>query len=250
MTEVPITVFTSRRKADHATCRLVVRRVKRLQPLATDGTQQGERFAAHRHHEFITDSTLGTVEADQRHRDHAVVEQVIAELKDGPIAHLPSGSHAANAGWLPHAVIAFSLARTAGVLALQMTRPRLLGHPARPPDQLARPGRHVHTTTHPPPTSRLALRRCLADTGRSSHRTTRHDHHQLTLRPNGHNQGPTWKHRTDRSVSPCPPDDADSETTRNSPRNQHRSPDSPPVDQGPNRGAATGSTCQRDDDGD
>ncbi|MGL5825028.1 MAG: IS1380 family transposase [Nocardioides sp.] len=115
--EVAITVFTSRRKAEHVTCRLVVRRVKRLQHLAGDGTEQGELFAAHRHHGFITNSTLGTVEADQRHRDHAVVEQVIAELKDGPIAHLPSGSYAANAAWLAHAVIAFNLARTAGVLA-------------------------------------------------------------------------------------------------------------------------------------
>jgi hypothetical protein len=115
--ETEITVFTSRRKADHVTCRLVVRRVKRLQPLAGDGTEQGELFAAYRHHGFITNSTLSLIEADQRHRDHAVVEQVIAELKDGPIAHLPSGSYAANAAWLAHAVIAFNLARAAGVLA-------------------------------------------------------------------------------------------------------------------------------------
>jgi len=115
--EVPLVVFTSRRKADHVPCRLVVRRVKRLQPLAGDGTKQGELFGSYRHHGFITNSTLGTVEADARHRDHAIVEQVIAELKDGPLAHLPSGSYAANAAWLAHAVIAFNLARTAGVLA-------------------------------------------------------------------------------------------------------------------------------------
>ena len=120
--EVPITVFTSRRKKDHVTCRLVVRRVKRLNPVApptttNKGSVQEELFAAYRHHGFITDSTLSTAEADQRHRDHAVVEQVIAEFKDGPIAHLPSGSYAANAAWLAHAVIAFNLARTAGVLA-------------------------------------------------------------------------------------------------------------------------------------
>jgi Transposase DDE domain group 1 len=115
--EVAVTVFTSRRKADHVTCRLVVRRVKRLQPLASDGTKQGELFASHRHHAFITNSTLTTVEADARHRDHAIIEQVIAELKQGPIAHLPSGSYAANAAWLAHAVIAFNLARAAGVLA-------------------------------------------------------------------------------------------------------------------------------------
>jgi hypothetical protein len=38
------------------------------------------------------------VEADQRHRDYALIEQVIAERKDGPLAHLPSGTYAANAG--------------------------------------------------------------------------------------------------------------------------------------------------------
>jgi Transposase DDE domain group 1 len=117
VSEVPLVVFTSRRKADHVTCRLVVRRVKRLQPLAGDGTKQGELFAAYRHHAFVTNSTFSTVEADARHRDHAIVEQVIAELKDGPLAHLPSGSYAANAAWLSHAVIAFNLARAAGVLA-------------------------------------------------------------------------------------------------------------------------------------
>ena len=73
-------------------CRLVVRRVKRLQPLASDGTEQGELFATYRHHAFITHSTLGMVEADQRHRDHALVEQVIAELKNGPLAHWPWAS--------------------------------------------------------------------------------------------------------------------------------------------------------------
>lgn len=115
--EVDLTVFTSRRKADHVTCRLVVRRVKRLQPLAGDGTAQGELFASYRHHAFITNSTLSAVEADARHSDHAIVEQVIAELKDGPLAHLPSEFYAANAAWLSHAVIAFNLARAAGVLA-------------------------------------------------------------------------------------------------------------------------------------
>ena len=33
------------------------------------------------------------------------------------MARLPSGSYAANAAWLAHAVIAFNLARAAGVLA-------------------------------------------------------------------------------------------------------------------------------------
>lgn len=115
--EVPFTAFTGRRKVEQVTCRLIVRRVKRLQRLASDGTAQGELFATYRHHAFITNSTLGMVEADQRHRDHAIVEQVIAELKDNALAHLPSGSYAANAAWVSLAVIAFNIARAAAVAA-------------------------------------------------------------------------------------------------------------------------------------
>lgn len=83
----------------------------------TDGDGQRELFAMHRHHAFVTNSTLPLVEADARHRDHAIVEQTIAELEDGPLAHLPSGKYAANAARLAHAVIAFNLARAAGVAA-------------------------------------------------------------------------------------------------------------------------------------
>lgn len=122
--EVPFTAFTSRRKNEQVTCRLVVRRVKRLQPLAGDGTAQSELFASHRHHAFITNSTLSAVEADQRHRDHAIVEQVIAELKANALAHLPSGSYAANAAWVAHAVIAFNLARATGAAAPGHARAR------------------------------------------------------------------------------------------------------------------------------
>jgi len=115
--EIDFVAFSSKKRAQQIPCRLVVRRVRRLQPQASDGTVQGELFTAHRHHAFITNSTLSTVAADERHRDHAIIEQVIAELKDGPLAHLPSGKYAANAAWLAHAVMAFNLARAMGVLA-------------------------------------------------------------------------------------------------------------------------------------
>ena len=113
--ETPVTIFTSRRTRDHVTCRLIVRRVKRLNPASADG--QDELFTTYRHHGFITNSTLPMIDADAHHRDHAIVEQVIAELKNGPLAHLPSGKYAANAAWLAHAVIAFNLARAAGAAA-------------------------------------------------------------------------------------------------------------------------------------
>lgn len=112
--ETDYVAFTGRRTAEHVACRLIVRRVKRIQQRIQ---QQAELFSVYRHHAFVTNSTLSVVEADERHRDHAVVEQVIAELKDGPLAHLPSGKYAANAAWLALAVIAFNLARAAATAA-------------------------------------------------------------------------------------------------------------------------------------
>ena len=134
--EVPFVAFTRRRKAEQVTCRLIVRRVRRLQPLAGDGSEQGELFATYRHHAFITNSDLDTIEADQRHRGHAIVEQVIAELKDGPLAHLPSGKYAANAAWVAMATIAFNIARAAAVAANMATARwatlrRIINVPAR-----------------------------------------------------------------------------------------------------------------------
>jgi hypothetical protein len=84
---------------------------------SSNGSSNAELFSVYRHHAFVTNSTLSVVEADERHRDHAVVEQVIAELKDGPLAHLPSGKYAANAAWLALAVIAFNLALAAATAA-------------------------------------------------------------------------------------------------------------------------------------
>ena len=56
-------------------------------------------------------------QAEGQHRDHAIVEQVFADLTCGPLAHLPSGSFPANAAWLTCAAIAHNLMRAAGALA-------------------------------------------------------------------------------------------------------------------------------------
>src|SRR5699024_10813100 len=72
---------------------------------------------AYRHHAVFTDSPLSMLAAEASHRDHAIVEQVIADLKNGPLAHCPSGVFTANSAWTVLAAIAFNLARAAGVLA-------------------------------------------------------------------------------------------------------------------------------------
>ncbi len=117
--EIGFTAFTSRRKAEHVTARLIVRRVRRLNPATAPAGQgrQQELFAAYRYHAVFTDSSQAMLGAEATHRDHAIVEQVIAELKNGPLAHLPSGVFTANAAWLSCAAIAHNLTRAAGVLA-------------------------------------------------------------------------------------------------------------------------------------
>jgi Transposase DDE domain group 1 len=109
--EVPYTAFAGK-KAHTVTARLIVRRVRRLAP-----PQQGELLPAWRHHAVFTDSPLAMLAAETDHRDHALIEALIADLIDGPLAHLPSGHFAANAAWLTCAGISHNLLRAAATLA-------------------------------------------------------------------------------------------------------------------------------------
>jgi hypothetical protein len=59
----------------------------------------------------FTGSPLTLVQAEADHRRHAIIEQVIADLKNGPLAHLPSRRFNANGAWLVLASMAFNLTR-------------------------------------------------------------------------------------------------------------------------------------------
>ncbi len=145
--EIGYTAFTSRAKAKQVTARLIVRRVKDLNP-----ANQSELFTAYRYHAVFTDSPLPMLVAESAHRAHAIVEQVIADLKNGPLAHLPSGRFWANSAWLVCAAMAFNLTRAAGTLASTFhakattgtIRAQLINIPAR----LARTARRL--TLHLP----------------------------------------------------------------------------------------------------
>ena len=117
--EVPFTAFTSRTKAEHVDGRLIVRRVKRLNRASVPSNQgeQGELFATYRHHAIFTDTALEMLPAETTHRGHAIIEQVHADLRAGPLAHLPSSSFSANGAWLVLAAIAFNLTGAAGAIA-------------------------------------------------------------------------------------------------------------------------------------
>ena len=112
--------------------RLIVRRVRTL------GVQE-ELFPVWQHFPFATnrDEEIALVEAE--HRQHAVVELVIRDLKDQALEHFPSGQFNANAAWTVIACLAHNLLRWTGVLGLpnstvraaRTLRRRLLALPGR-----------------------------------------------------------------------------------------------------------------------
>ena len=153
--EVPFTAFTSRRQSEHISARLIVRRVRRLNPKTVAGGQ-GELFPGYRHHGVFTDSPLTMLDAEKSHRAHAIVEQVIADLKASALAQLPSGSFSANGAWLVLAAIAFNLTRAAGALAsvfhAKATTATIRQELIVVPGRLARSARRlvIHLPTHWP----------------------------------------------------------------------------------------------------
>jgi hypothetical protein len=100
---------------DAVTARLIARRIPDLNKTRAD--DQGELFTVWRYHAAFTDSPFVLVQAEDQHRGHAVIEQVFAELIDGPLAHLPSGRFDANNAWLTCIAIAHNLTRAAGIHA-------------------------------------------------------------------------------------------------------------------------------------
>jgi hypothetical protein len=113
--ETRYTAFTSKKKSHQVTARLIVRRVRARNEKAARG--QGELFPAYRHHPVFTDSPFEILQSEGHHRHHAIVEQVIADLNAGPLAHLPSGHFTANGAWLVLAAMAHNLLRAAGTRA-------------------------------------------------------------------------------------------------------------------------------------
>lgn len=100
--EVAYTCFAGREQID---VRLIVRRVR-----PTPGSQLALDVAFD-HHAMVTDRTGDTLQLEADHRRHAQVELVIRDLKDGPLAHCPSGNFAANAAWVTLAALAHNLGR-------------------------------------------------------------------------------------------------------------------------------------------
>jgi hypothetical protein len=84
--------------------RLVVRRVRTLD-------RQGQLLPTWELFAFLTNRTGELTVIEAEHRQHAVVELAIRDLKDQALAHFPSGHYFANAAWTVIAVIAHNLLR-------------------------------------------------------------------------------------------------------------------------------------------
>ena len=112
--------------------RLIVRRVRTLD-------RQGQLLPTWELFPFLTNrlDDLAIVEAE--HRQHAVVELAIRDLKDQALAHFPSGTFMANAAWTVIAALAHNLLRWTSVIGLpgqtiraaRTLRRRLLALPGR-----------------------------------------------------------------------------------------------------------------------
>jgi hypothetical protein len=112
--------------------RLIIRRVRTLNP-------QGELLPSWELFPFMTNRSepLAVVEAE--HRQHAVVELAIRDLKDQALAHFPSGQFTANAAWTVIAALAHNLLRWSTLIGLPAStvrtartlRRRLLALPGR-----------------------------------------------------------------------------------------------------------------------
>ena len=113
--QVAETLYTTGKGRRQRQVRLIVRRTR-----LTD-TAQAMLWPDWRHHAFITsDHHTGMIEADRFHREHAVVELAIRDMKEGAgLEHIPSGHFHANAAWLACTVLAHNLGTWTSVLAGQ-----------------------------------------------------------------------------------------------------------------------------------
>jgi hypothetical protein len=111
--------------------RMIVRRTRLI-------GAQAELWPDWRHFPFLTNRGKHIALVESEHRQHAVVELTIRDLKDQALAHFPSGQFNANSAWTVIACLAHNLARWTSVIGLsgdihaaRTFRRRLLRIPGR-----------------------------------------------------------------------------------------------------------------------
>ncbi len=142
--EVAECEYTTSAGKKKVTRRLIVRRTR-----LTD-KHQLKLWPDWRHFGFLTDLTGTAVEVDKFHRQHAVVELAIRDVKEGAgLEHVPSGNFQANSAWLQCAVLAHNMIRWTAIagkvrvdnqlVVARTLRTRLLAIPGRLVNRSGRP---------------------------------------------------------------------------------------------------------------
>jgi hypothetical protein len=141
--QVAETVYVTGHSHQQRELRLVVRRTR-----LTEAAQR-RLWPDWRHHAFITNVELPTLEADRFHRHHATVELAIRDLKDGAgLEHCPSGRFFANAAWLGCVVMAHNIIRWTARLGDVHPAPQLTVARTVRTRLLQLPGRLVNRSRH------------------------------------------------------------------------------------------------------
>ncbi len=97
--------------------RLIVRRTRLI-------GAQAELFPDWQYFAFASNRTEPLMLVEAEHREHAVVELAIRDLKDQALAHFPSGKFAANSAWTVIAALAHNLGRWTSLIGLPQDRIR------------------------------------------------------------------------------------------------------------------------------
>jgi hypothetical protein len=116
--------------------RMIVRRTRLI-------GAQAELWPDWRHFPFLTNRGEDIALVESEHRQHAVVELTIRDLKDQALAHFPSGRFNANGAWTVIACLAHNLARWTSVIGLSGETLRSAGTLRRRLLQI--PGRLTYT---------------------------------------------------------------------------------------------------------
>src|SRR5450830_1044923 len=185
--EIAFTAFTSRRRDERIGARLIVRRVKRLNP-ATVPAGQGALFSTWRHHAVFTDSAESMLAAEATHRDHANAREGHRRAEERPARAPPVRANQRErrmAGPGGDLVQPDPRRRDPG---LQVPRQGDHCHDPDPAHRRARPHRPLSPPAPPPPARPMALGDRLA--GDVHHRQRATDPRDLTTSPQRRNQGP------------------------------------------------------------
>lgn len=123
--------------------RLIVRRTR-----LTD-RRQLKLWPHWRHFAFLTDLDDDAAQVDAFHREHAVIELDIRDLKQGAgLEHVPSGNFHANSAWLQCAVVAHNLIRWTATIGHAAAEQRTVARTVRQ-RLIAIPGRLVNRSGTP-----------------------------------------------------------------------------------------------------